>query len=381
MSETLIQIATRPLAKALNIAKITSMQTDDLSIFDYSLFKISEEFVRVTSTTESTISQSTFPLAEVLPEFQDEDLCFLVKASSLLALLGQLEEPLFVFSVDLAKRSLTYRSGSANLTLPLKLHTEWPELDSRLEPLPDDTPAYHIPKVVLKEAFKYTKFYMGADSVTNLIEIRNGLAIASDRTKYGFFESDDFGDLKLRVRGDQLNMVEKFLDLVPDESIKIDYSVGYNLFQVENPFPIIFGFSKCSTTLPETWDQVPEIEEPDYASVDLTLFQKTLLRIQTVSCKNDSRVKLEVSGDKVTLYTVNDTGQESKDSIEITRISGHSRTSVIVPLNTLIKSLKQMNDSTLTFSIGQAAKYIKFFDKTPAMNSYSVFQSMGSLSA
>lgn len=366
---------------AAHLAHVASLQGQN-TVLENVLLCLDDKNLSLCSSNSSTIFECILPLVNGLPEIEGNALSFLVKASSLANLTNKVAGA-SCFTVNIRDNSLTYKQATSNLVLPIKGALDWPNLNTAFE---TELASLRLPKKIVKEMLHFSKFFMASsqDPHMHLVEIRDGLAITSDRTKFGFFEAADFGDLAFRITGDQVPILDKILDYFP---LEITISTTDRLTFITNLDPYFrIGFSGINVSLPVALDQVPYLEEPNKVTSDRHQLLKALARLSVVSSSDMPKVKLDIVGltdsCKLKLSVVNELGHESTEVLTCERLlSDHQKAYSIVPLGPLQKLLKMQSQDEVGLQFGIGNKYIKIVDTMTNAVSYSVFQSIASLSS
>ncbi len=377
-------VPTKWFAKATALARITALPPQENTILDHVLCTLEQDNIQLMSTNEVTACSLKVPLAVEIPDLEDTNIQFLVRADSLSGLLSEIDTDTCTLIVDTKKQSLKARVQSSDLTLPLRNTKAWSDISDRfvLEP---DSADLSIPLTTLENILSYNKFFLssGQDIAMHLIELRDGQAMSSDRVKFGYYATPIVDDIELKIQGDLVASIDKAISFFPkDAEIKIQSSDAYNiLYATQDKFEISIGFIKCAATLPDTLDKVPDVEEPDQAQIDRVYLVKALSRLAIVAPKNDARVKFVLSSDatksKITITVTNELGQESRDVIPVTRTLGDIKTSptTVLPLAVFQKFLKLSTSPSMTFKFFDK-KYLKVCDTSDTASTFSIFQSL-----
>jgi DNA polymerase III sliding clamp (beta) subunit (PCNA family) len=400
---TTVVVPTKWFAKAAGLTRTASMMTaSEGAVLDHTYVRIYQDHVRLTSTDEVTAVDVEVPVSEDADDAQlaglnENPISFLVKSGSLTSLVSQEDGENFTFTVDLENHSLISKVHSSDLTLPTRSGSEWPNIDDRFEMIDgtseeQEVEAKTISKKTLQAMLEYNSFFLstGQDPALNLIEIRGGQAISSDRVKFGYFTHAELGDVSLKLPGDNISSISKAVSFFPDDQpVTINLSEHYNLFQVEtkNNFKATFGFTKCTATVPNTLDKIPVLEEPEQVYVDRAYLAKAANRLEIVCPKKDPRIKITISGKgtkaKMSLTVLNELGQPSYDMIPVNRIKAENdsaEASVIMPLDVLQKALRLSEAPNVVQKI-QPGKYLKVVSEESGVATYSIFQALQTLQA
>ena len=377
MSEITITAPTKWLAKAAALCKIASLQGQDVSILDHVLFRVNHDHIRLTATNEATLCDIKVPLTHGLPDLEEDPISFLVRPAALVDLIANESLDDFTFTINFNKYSFIVISSNSSLALPIRDSSTWSDIDTRF----DRDAEMHVPihKHLLKDVIRYNKFYMGSpqDSAMHFVEVRNEMAISTNRSRFGFLVVKELSGLEFNLPGEQLGILDKALDIFP-ELLHIESSQGYTIFASKDPnIEICFGLIKGSLSLPATLDQVPELLEPNNLILDRATLGKALTKLAIVCNKTDPRVKISINASNCTLSTSNEIGHESKVVLEATETT--SRATVIVPLLILQKALKLSSDPSISLRFGPDNRYLKIVDVNQESIYFGVFTSMPSL--
>lgn len=360
---------------ATGLAKTICATTQTDSILEFALIRIDHNHFRITSTNDASSLDVRIPLLNPLPELEDDPICFLINISSFFELTKEESGDVVSLSVNDHTHSLTYKVQTSELVLPIRRATEWPNIDSRFDITAQSFK--EITKSNFVRMLTYNKHFLphGQDANMYLVEIRNGLALSSDRKRFGFYLSDEFNDLKLRLPGDQISPLEKAVEFFPPGNFSIATSDTENLLVINNPnIAVALTFLKSCLTLPVSLDKVPMVEEDNRIELNTAFISKSLARLSIVCAKTDPKLKLEFHNDSMKLATVNDLGHESVDTLLCQRLNGDRKTIISIPLSVLRKIIKLVDSETCILGIGKDSSYLKISVETDEYETHSIIQ-------
>ena len=372
-----VKVSTRVFGKVANVIKICAAPNQDDLIASYTLLTISENSLKISATSEVLATTVSLPLYEELPELTDLEISFLVSAGDLANLVGMIEEDVTIFTYDEKKHAFSVDLPSASLTLSTKDAQEWVDIVDLFDPIASWT---SVSRKLLRSVIGFCKFFLSShqDVSMHLIEVRNGLALSTDRSKMGFLLSPDLQELNFSIPGTLVANIDKALEILQVETISVSESEAYTLVQSSSEnTSITIGFAKSCTSLPIVFDQVPSIEESDLVSVDTQMLIKALQQVTVVAPRVDPRVKLSLGDSELVLTILNTKGLESFAKIPLTRIKGSTPASVVLPLSVFLKSIKRHTSSGCELSFTDT-KYVKVKDASE-VTTFSVFPSLPSL--